>query len=192
MAEIQEKSTRVAVFIDNSNVIHRLNDLKKIDQKWTKLYDPQFLAEKLAGNRTLAGVYFYCAPPPPYLLTEGVQSQEKYKMQMRYFEAVKKQPKVELKYASLKGPKGNMCEKNLDTQLTTDMITKAALSEFDVAILVANDGDYVSVVEQVKSSFGKRVELLFFKDGLSMDLWKVCDIARRARQIQFKGIKLDP
>jgi uncharacterized LabA/DUF88 family protein len=82
----------------------------------------------------------------------------------------------------LRGSKGNFQEKNVDTQLATDMITMAALGKFDTAILISNDGDYISAVKNVKESFLKRVEVLFLMNRLSMALRHVCDITRRARR----------
>ena len=62
---------KVAVFIDNSNVFRNLYDLKTIDPSWVCFYNPLKLAEKLAGNRELVHVGFYCVRPPAYLLEEG-------------------------------------------------------------------------------------------------------------------------
>lgn len=47
-------------------------------------------------------------------------------------------------------------EKNLDTQLTANMISFAAQNMFDTAILVSNDRDYVSALEPTKNIFGKK------------------------------------
>ena len=107
---------RVAVFIDHSNVYHLLCDMRKIDRLWVKWYNPRSLADKLVGNRSLAGVYFYCAPPPPYLLQEGKKREKQYWKQISYYEEIKKLPDTELKYGRLTGVKGDMHEKNLDTQ----------------------------------------------------------------------------
>ena len=67
----------------------------------------------------------------------------------------------------MKGTRGQLQEKNLDTQLATDMVTMAALDKYDVAILVSNDGDYKSAIENTKL-FNKKIENLFFKGSLSM------------------------
>jgi len=95
---------------------------------------------------------------------------------------------VQIKFGDLKGTKGNLQEKNLDTQLATDMVAMAALNEYDVAILVSNDGDYKSAIESTKK-FNKKIENLFFKGSLSMAIDGKCDIKRRARRIFF--MKLD-
>jgi hypothetical protein len=58
-------------------------------------------------------------------------------------------PRVEVKYGTLKGGRCELQE-NLDTQVATDLVTKAALNEYDTAVVVSNDGDFVSPVETVK------------------------------------------
>ncbi len=83
---------------------------------------------------------------------------------------------------------GKPYEKNVDTQLSTDMVAMAALNEYDVAILISNDGDYKSAVENTKR-FNKKVENMYFKGSLSMALNGICDIKRRARRSYFE--KLD-
>ncbi len=51
---------RVAVFIDNSNVFKYLSTLQKTNPVWVKSYNPLTLAQKLAGDRTLVSILFYC------------------------------------------------------------------------------------------------------------------------------------
>lgn len=183
-------SQRVAVFIDNSNVFHNLRDLRKVDTRWTSLYDPLELARRVTGGRNLVFVGFYCARPPSYLLDEGGESEKKHKTSMRYYSAVEKLPGVQVRYGSLQGAKGSMQEKNVDTQLTTDLIKMAALNEFDVAIIVSNDGDYASAAETARSTFGKRIEVAFFKGSFSMNLRRVADLSKRMRRDYFKPLLL--
>ncbi|XOB40639.1 MAG: NYN domain-containing protein [Candidatus Nealsonbacteria bacterium] len=179
---------RVAVFIDNSNIFHCLHNLKKIDGKWICLYNPLILAQKLAGDRQLVYVGFYCCHPPSYLLGEGGYSETKYKKAMKYYGAIEKMPEVTIKYGYLKGSKGNLVEKNLDTQVSSDLLTKA--DEYDTAIIVSNDGDYVSPVLGAKNKFNKKIEVAYFKGLLSMNLGRVCDVPRRLRPSYFVKIDL--
>src|SRR3989338_3019113 len=81
---------KVAVFIDNSNVFRSLHDLKIADQSWICFYNPLKLAEKLAGNRELVHVGFYCARPPSYLLEEGEKGIKKHSTTLRYYTAIEK------------------------------------------------------------------------------------------------------
>jgi len=179
---------RIAIFIDNSNVFHRIHDIKKTDTSWTCLYNPLILAEKLAGNRNLVYVGFYCVRPPSYLLNGNPSDKKKYNLTQQYYGIIEKLSSVHIKFGDLKGTRGQLQEKNLDTQLATDMVTMAALDKYDVAILVSNDGDYKSAIENTKL-FNKKIENLFFKGGLSMAIDGKCDIKRRARRSFF--VKLD-
>jgi hypothetical protein len=67
------------------------------------------------------------------------------------------------------------------------MVAMAALDEYDVAILISNDGDYKSAIENTKK-FNKKIENLFFKGSLSMSIDGLCDIKRRARRSFFVKI----
>lgn len=179
---------RVAVFIDNSNVFHYIYDIKKIDKNWISLYDPLILSQKLAGKRNLVYVGFYCVRPPAYLLNGALKDIERYNLTQKYYGEIEKLKAVSIKFGDLKGTKGHLQEKNLDTQLSTDMVAMAALDQYDIAILVSNDGDYKSAVENTKR-FNKKIENLFFKGSLSMSIDGICDIKRRARRSFF--VKLD-
>lgn len=162
---------RISVYIDNSNVFKNIRAIRRVvgDKSWVQLYDPLKLAEKLAGKNELISVYFYCVPPPAWLLTEGEESKKKHATASRYYTAIGKLPKVEVKYGYLQGDKEDPHEKNVDTQLATDMVAHAALGQYDTAILVSNDGDYTSAIENIKK-LGKRIELLFFRGYLAGSL----------------------
>jgi uncharacterized LabA/DUF88 family protein len=175
---------RVAVFIDNSNVFHHIFDIRKIDKSWIALYNPLILAQKLTGNRDLVYVGFYCVHPPVYLLGGTIEEQKRYNLTQKYYSEIEKLPNVEVKYGDLKGTKGQLQEKNLDTQITANMITMASLDKYDVAILVSNDGDYKSAIESTKI-FNKKVENLFFRGSLSGAIDGQCDVKRRARRSFF-------
>ena len=182
---------KVAVFIDNSNVFRSIKIVRDNgDYSWPSFYNPLELAKKLAGGRDLAEVNFYCTRPPAYLLNEDIRHQEIYTKTNKYYATIEKLASVNVKYGNLNGPRGNTIEKNLDTQITADLVTGAALSKYDVAIIVSNDGDYVSAVESIKK-FGKKVEVVFFKGGLSMHLKRVSDITRRARKSFFVPLVFD-
>jgi uncharacterized LabA/DUF88 family protein len=183
---------KIAVYIDNSNVfrsIHRIrNDIK--DFSWIALYDPLKLGQILAGNRELQKVNFYCVPPPPWLLADGPDKKVKHALAMKYYATVAKLPNVEVKYGYMQGDMTNAIEKNVDTQLATDMVADAALNMYDTAILISSDGDYMSAVQNVKR-LGKRIELVFFPGCISGALKQVCDVKRRARKSYFQPIQFN-
>ncbi len=180
---------RVAVFIDNSNVLHRLLERRDQGPQWgVCLYDPLYLAERLVGDRKLVHVGFYCTPPPAYMAIGSSEQKEKYAKTMQYYSLVSKLSLVEVKFGTLKGIRNNLREKNLDTQLVSDAVVLTTQNVFDTAILVSNDGDFVSAARPLKA-LGKRVEVLYFKRQLSMALDQESDMKRRARPSFFK--KLD-
>jgi uncharacterized protein (TIGR00288 family) len=73
-------------------------------------------------------------------------------------------------------------EKGVDIQLATDMITHSYKNNYDTAILVAGDNDFVGALQAVKDN-GKNVEVaLFGKEWTSMQLRNVAD-----RVIQIDG-----
>lgn len=184
--------SRVCVYIDNSNVFKNINNIRNNtkDVGWVSLYNPLRLGEILSGSRMLQAVNFYCVPPPAWLLQEGEESKRKHAIAMKYYSAISKLPKVEVKYGYLQGGKTDPHEKNIDTQVSTDMVADAALNKYDVAVLVSNDGDYMSAVENTKK-LGKRVELVFFRGYISGALKNSCDLIRRARRSYFQPLNFD-
>ncbi len=182
---------RICVYIDNSNVFKNIREIRRVtnDLAWVQLYDPLKLAQSIVGARQLEKVYFYCVPPPTWLLNEGEESKKKHATAMKYYAAISKLEKVEIKYGYLQGDKKDPHEKNVDTQISSDMVAHAALGYYDTAILVSNDGDYMSALENVKK-LGKRVEILFFRGYCSGSLKKSSDLTRRARRAYFKQLAL--
>ena len=180
---------RVAVFIDNSNVFKTIQTLCRADPLWIKMYDPLALGNVLAGARQLVKVNFYCVPPPAWLLNEGEDSKKRHSAASRYYAKIGQMQNVEVKYGYLQGGKSNPLEKNIDTQISSDMVASAALGEFDTAILVSSDGDYQSAVTNVKK-LGKRIEILFFRGFHSHALTQMCDLSRKARRSHFVQLDL--
>jgi uncharacterized LabA/DUF88 family protein len=71
----------------------------------------------------------------------------------------------------------NRKAKGVDISLTKDMLGNAFMSNYDVAFLVAGDGDYVPLVQEVKR-LGKVVSVGFFDhkaSGLNEELKIVSD-----------------
>lgn len=182
---------RAAVFIDNSNIFRCINTMREAGEKqWPNFYDPLFLARRLAGNRELVYVGFYCVSPPYYLMQGNDNDQYRYTTTQKYYTEIAKQDLVEVKYGDLKysqdSKKREPHEKNVDTQLVSDLLGKAAFNEYDVAIIAANDGDYASGIEWAKK-LGRKIEVMFFKGFLSDNLRKIA-ITRRARPSFFKRL----
>lgn len=67
--------------------------------------------------------------------------------------------------------------KGVDIALTKDMLSHAFLNNYEAAVLITGDADYIPLVTEVQR-LGKLVYLAFFQSpgaGLSADLRLVCD-----------------
>ena len=65
--------------------------------------------------------------------------------------------------------------KGVDITLAKDVLMNAFFGNYDVAVLVAGDADYVPLIEEVKR-LGKVVYLIFFEnEGLSKELHMASD-----------------
>ncbi len=161
------KTDRVMIFIDGSNMYHSLkNYFRRAD------VDIGRFTGKLLDKRRLVRVYYYNAKV-------GMKEEpERYKDQQKFFDGIAAIPYTELRLGRLvynNWPNSPPYEKGVDIQLATDMITHSFKNNYDVAILVAGDSDYVGALQAVKDN-GKNVEVaLFGKERTSMQLRKVAD-----------------
>lgn len=77
-----------------------------------------------------------------------------------------------------KKPARQQKAKGVDIQLTIDLLTNAFRDNFQVAVLIAGDADYVPIVKEVQR-LGKLVSLAFLREegvsGLSSELKLACD-----------------
>ena len=72
-------------------------------------------------------------------------------------------------------PQGHTKSKGVDITLATDMLSHCFHGNYDVAVLIAGDGDYVPLVTEIKR-MGKVVYLAFFENsGLSQELYLASD-----------------
>ena len=158
---------RVMVFIDGSNLYHSLkNHFNRTD------LDIGIFCRRLLGRRRLIRIYYYNAKV-------GLKEEpERYRKQQAFFTSVNSVPYSELRLGRLvytNWPSVPPYEKGTDVQLATDMITHGFKSNYDVAILVAGDNDFVGALQAVKDN-GKHVEVaLFGKEGTSRQLRAVAD-----------------
>ncbi len=162
-----DKTERVMIFIDGSNLYHSIkNFFKRTDIDMGKL------GNKLLDKRRLVRIYYYNAKV-------GLKEEpERYRDQQAFFASVSAIPYCELRLGRLvyiNWPNTPPFEKGVDIQLATDMITHSFKNNYDVAVLVAGDNDYVGALQAVKDN-GKNVEVaLFGKERTSRQLRVVAD-----------------
>jgi len=155
------------IFIDGSNLYHSLKGFfKRTD------IDIGKFCNKLLDKRRLIRIYYYNAK------VGYKEEPERYRDQQKFFASVTAVPYTELRLGRLvynNWPTAPPYEKGVDIQLATDMITHSFKNNYDVAILVAGDNDYVGAIQSVKDN-GKNLDVaLFGKERTSMQLRKVTD-----------------
>lgn len=162
-----EKTDKVMIFIDGSNVYHSLKTFfSRTD------IDIGKFCNKLLEKRHLVRIYYYNA-------RVGMKEEpDRYRDQQKFFNSVAAIPYVELRLGRLvynNWPTTPPLEKGVDIQLATDMITHSYKNNYDTAILIAGDNDFVGAIQAVKDN-GKHVEIaLFGKERTSMQLRRVAD-----------------
>ncbi len=162
-----DRTDRVMVFIDGSNLYHSLKGIfKRTDIDMGKL------AAKLLEKRRLIRVYYYNAR------VGRKEEPDRFQRQLAFFNSVSSTPYFELRLGRLvyqNWPNSPPYEKGVDVQLATDLLTHNFKNNYDVAILVAGDSDYVGAIQAVKDN-GKNVEVaLFGKERTSRQIREVAD-----------------
>ena len=161
------RNDRVMIFIDGSNMYHSLKDnFRRTD------IDIGKFCEKLLEKRRLIRIYYYNAP------VGRREEPERYQHQQAFFSSVKMTPYLELRLGRLvytHWPTSPPYEKGVDIMLTTDLLTHSFKNNYDIAILVSEDGDFVGALQAVKDN-GKNVEVaLFGKERTSVPLCEMAD-----------------
>jgi uncharacterized LabA/DUF88 family protein len=174
-----DKTERVMVFIDGSNLYHSLKTFAKRTD-----IDIGKLCTKLLRKRHLVRIYYYNA-------RVGLkQEPERYRNQQAFFNSVNAVPYTELRIGRLvyyNWPNSPPYEKGVDVQLATDMLTHSFKNNYDVAVLVAGDNDFVGALQSVKDN-GKHVEVaLFGKESTSQRLRIVADRVVKINARFLKG-----
>jgi uncharacterized LabA/DUF88 family protein len=158
---------RVMVFIDGSNMYHSLKALlNRTDIDLGKF------CNKLLGKRRLVRIYYYNAR------VGRKEEPERYIHQRQFFDSISIVPYTEVRLGRLvynNWPNSPPYEKGVDVQLATDILTHSFKNNYDTAILVAGDNDFVSALQAVKDN-GKHIEVaLFGKEETSRELRRVAD-----------------
>ncbi|WP_413935359.1 NYN domain-containing protein [Nitrospira sp. BLG_1] len=133
-------------------------------------------ASRSNGPQDVIRRYYYTSPPGDQLSRAAVEE----KLKQVGIEA----PRV------FHRPRSGR-SKRVDITLATDMLTHAHRHNYDIAILVAGDEDYVPLVEAVKAE-GRRVAVWFVDDGLSPALKADSDHYGDIGKCLFSGPENEP
>lgn len=164
---------RVAVFIDGNNFYFGLRKLYG-KNKSLKNFDFEKFSQFLAGKEKVVGIYYYNA------LLDKEHNPDKYDSQKEFFEELKKIPNFNLVLCKLLKRtiagtnKVYYIIKEDDINMAVDIVENAYDNNYDIAVLVSGDGDFVPAVRSVKKK-NKNVKNVFFKNSSSRNLKNFCD-----------------
>jgi len=173
--------SRVMIFIDGNYLRRGVSEFSDGEIDYT------ILTQILTQNTARAGVkpqlirvYYYDAipnlddmrempdDPDPTRVFEDMQ--DVLENQREYLEKIRMLDLFDVRLGKLawnfKGVKG---QKGVDSLIAIDMITKAYQNQYDEAVLVAGDSDFLEIVKTVKS-IGPRVTGAYFEKNISKDL----------------------
>ena len=158
---------RVMIFIDGSNLYHSLKQFfKRAD------IDIGKFSRNLLSRRQLIRIYYYNAK------VGQKEEPQRYRDQKKFFDGVAATPYCELRLGRLvynNWPNSPPYEKGVDVQLATDMLSHSFRNNYDVAVLVAGDNDFIGALQAIKDN-GKHTEVaLFGKTQTSRQLRSVAD-----------------
>ena len=168
-----QMSEKVSIFIDGNNFYFGLKKIYGEDSNLNRFNFRKF-CDFLAKNRKISKVYYYNAPLD---ITKDI---EKYKSQQRFFDKLSRIPNLKLVLCKLIKRKIKDTEqyyyvlKEDDIHMAVDLVKGAFKNEYDTAILVSGDGDFVPAVK-VAQEQSRKVENIYFKKSASANLKYECD-----------------
>ncbi|OHB20781.1 MAG: hypothetical protein A2939_02340 [Parcubacteria group bacterium RIFCSPLOWO2_01_FULL_48_18] len=159
MSVIKHKDQRVGVFIDIQNLYHSAKNLYQSRVNFKELL------KEAVGSRQLIRAIAYVVK------SEGVVA-ESSQGEASFFEALERAG-IELRMKDLQVYSGGFKKADWDVGLCVDAIR---MSEFlDAIVLVTGDGDFVPLVEYLRSH-GRQVEVMAFGRSASSKLKEVVDL----------------
>ena len=172
------KKIRVSVFIDGRNFYHEAKNLKKGGLK-IRLQD---IVDKLVGNRELVTAYYYNAR------LDKKYDPEKYESHNKFIEIVKSFPKFRVvlcDWRKITEEDGTVRydTKGDDVHLAHDLLMGAVRDEYDIAVIVSGDADFIPILKTVREEYKKKVGNAFFRRTSSYKLRKACDFSLSLNKI---------
>ena len=150
---------RVMIFIDLQNVLKSTEAFTRAAKLNLDIY---LLAMQLTGTRQLVGAYVFDTRRP-----FGVEdSARRLHDKLRYlgFRVLAREAFDE----------SRLEQKEVDVALACEMIVHAFRDNYDVAILVSGDRDFIPAIQHVQSS-GKRVEVAAFANSVGQEVRRSAD-----------------
>lgn len=155
------KSKNTMIFIDYGNLFHNARQLKfTID--YGKLID------LLGKNKNVVKATMYMGVIYP------IKGQK-----IGWMKSLKRKYGIDIKYKYLQETPKGYKEKGVDVLLVIDMLTNAYENNYDIAVLLSGDSDFIPAIESIQA-LKKKIELWCFKDSVAWQL---------ERKVQKKNVK---
>ena len=168
-----EKKERISIFIDGSNLYHSLKRYK-IKKKF------QDIIAILGKNKEIVNIFYYTA------LLDKTFDERRYNEHQRFLEKIKQIPNFNvvlcnLRKVVLKDGSIDFEIKGDDIHLANDLIKGAFKDEFDEAIIVSGDEDFIPAIKTVQE-LNKKVTNAFFPKSSSYLLRRCCNSSINLRK----------
>jgi len=153
MAVIKHKEQRVGVFIDTQNLYHSAKNLYR-----AKVNFKQVMQDAVADRALIRAI--------AYVITTESEDEK------NFFEALEKLG-IETKTKDLQIFFGGAKKADWDVGIAVDAIKLAP--KLDTIVLISGDGDFIPLVEYLKTNEGCQVEVMAFGKSSSSKLLEVVD-----------------
>jgi len=169
----EKKQERLAIFIDGSNLYHSLKRYK-IKVKF------QDIITILGKDGEIVNIFYYTA------LLDKEFDEKRYLNHKNFLEKIKQIPHFNivlcnLRKTILKDGSVDYAIKGDDIYLANDLIKGAFKDEFDKAVIVSGDEDFIPAIKTVQE-LNKKVANAFFPKSSSYLLRKCCNSSINLRK----------
>ena len=134
------------------------------------------------GGRLVRAFYYYCTPFKSPVPTPD--EEVRYSNHQRFIDHLRKLDRLELRPGRLafRGHDGSSGapifeQKGVDVMLAVDLVRMAASHQFQKAVLLTSDGDFVPAIRAAKD-LGLEVILFYEAGHVHPDLLQAADVAR--------------
>ncbi len=156
-------SYRFFIFIDGSNFYHSL-----INSFKTASVDIEKFCKDITQTGELIEIKYYTSP---VLRSNNPNA---YSSQQKFLSKIKEIKNLTLFLGRLEKHGNTFVEKGVDVKIATDLISNAFHNNYDIAILVSNDSDFVPAIQEAQK-FGKQVWDINFPKRKSYHLNQICN-----------------
>lgn len=154
---------KVTIFIDGSNLYHSF-----ISSFGSPKINIEYFCKKISDDNKIVRINYYTAP------LNKIDNPEAYKAQQKFLAKIQKTPKLFVVFGRMEKRGNTIVEKGVDVKLAVDLIIGATKNEFDTAILVSNDADFVPAIKAIQE-LGKKVVNITFPKRKSYHLNQTCN-----------------